>query len=201
MELIKTVKKFISGSDKLFDIYKCTVEEADTFESATGKQMVSAKVGDITFKGLYNKWVYEHLCDNEGSESFIVLWRAPKGEPMLAYVKDVWIEHTQGIYNVEVPTATEAYNNDGEAFVYMWVNVETDKKYIGKHKGKPDDGYICSSTSLLSEYNDQPEKFYRTILAFGTDQEMLELETMLLLQLKTRMSPEYYNMSNNLYLN
>jgi hypothetical protein len=80
----------------------------------------------------------------------------------------------------------------------MWVNKDTDKKYIGKHRGKPDDGYVCSSESLMTEYNECPSRFIRTILAYGSDQEMLELETIMLLQLKTRMSPLYYNLSNNL---
>jgi len=201
MELLKTVKKNITGSDKLFDIYKCTVDEVDTFESATGKQMMCAKTGGQSFKGLYNKWVYDYLCENEGEESFIVLWRAPKSDPMLAYVRSIWEEHLQGIYNVEVPHTEAAYEVDtNAAYVYMWINTVTDKKYIGKHKGTLADGYICSSQDMLADYYANPEHFIRTILAYGSDQEMLELETMMLLQLKTSKSPFYYNLSNNLRL-
>jgi len=202
MELLKTVKRNITGSDKLFDIYKCTVDEVDTFESSSGKQMIAAKTEGRTFKGLYNKWVYDYLCSNEGEESFIVLWRAPKGDSMLAYVKDIWKEHLEGTYNVEVPFTDKAYEVDNtDAFVYMWVNTESDKKYIGKHKGTISDGYICSSQDMLAEYAVNPDCFIRTILAYGSDQAMLELETMLLLQLKTKQSPFYYNMSTNLRLN
>lgn len=202
MELLKTVKKNITGSDKLFDIYKCTVDEVDTFESASGKQMIAARTEGQTFKGLYNKWVYDYLCENEGEESFIVLWRAPKGDSMLAYVRSIWEEHLQNIYNVEVPFTDKAYETQStDAFVYMWVNTVTDKKYIGKHKGTIADGYICSSQDMLAEYAANPSHFLRTVLAYGSDQEMLELETILLLQLRTSQSPFYYNMSNNLRLN
>jgi hypothetical protein len=83
----------------------------------------------------------------------------------------------------------------------MWVNTVTDKKYIGKHKGTIADGYICSSQDMLAEYAANPSHFLRTVLAYGSDQEMLELETILLLQLRTSQSPFYYNMSNNLRLN
>jgi len=58
--------------------------------------------------------------------------------------------------------------------------------------------YICSSETMLADYDDNPHRFIRTILACGTDQEMLELETMLILQLKATKGSRYYNMSNNL---
>ena len=29
------------------------------------------------------------------------------------------------------------------SFVYEWTNKNTDMKYIGVHKGTPDDGYVC----------------------------------------------------------
>jgi hypothetical protein len=80
----------------------------------------------------------------------------------------------------------------------MWVNKDDDRKYIGVHTGKPNDGYVSSSDVFLKEYEESPTRFIRTILAYGSSQEMLELETMLLLQLRTRMSPMYYNLSNNL---
>jgi hypothetical protein len=160
--------------------------------------MVKIKVGDTEYTGLHNKWVYEHLCENEGSTSFVVMWRAPKGKPMVAYVKEIWQDHINGVYNVEVPSETNAYNPSGESFVYLWVCKDTDRKYVGKHKGTADDGYVASSETFLAEYNECPSRFIRTILAYGSDQEMLELETILLLQLKTRMSPLYYNLSNNL---
>jgi len=149
MNLIKTVKRWVAGNDKLFDIYECTVDEVEEYTSDSGKSMVKVTIGDFTYTGLHNKWVYEYLCENEGSPSFVVMWRAPKGKPMVAYVKEIWQDHINGEYNVEVPAETNAYSNSGESFVYLWTNKDTDRKYIGKHKGTADDGYVCSSESLI----------------------------------------------------
>ena len=200
MEYIQTIKRFVAGSNKYFDIYKCTVDEVERYQSAAGKDMVRIKVEGKEYTGLYNRVVYDDfLCANEGQESFVVFWKAPKGDPMVAYVKDLWIEYRDGTLTVEPSVSQEdAFKTEGESFVYMWINKDNDKKYIGKHRGLPDDGYVASSESLLAEYNESPSRFIRTILAYGSDQEMLELETILLLNLKTRMSPLYYNMSNNL---
>jgi len=198
MNLLKSIKRWVAGSEKYFDIYECKVDEVEKYSSDSGKSMIKIKVGDQEYNGLHNKWVYEYLCANEGTESFIVLWRAPKGKPMVAYVKEIWQEHTNGVYNEEVPAKSDAYSNSGESFVYLWVCKDTDRKYVGKHKGTDDDGYVCSSETLLTEYNECPSRFIRTVLAYGSDQEMLELETMLLLQLKAKKSHLYYNMSNNL---
>jgi hypothetical protein len=198
MNLIKTIKKFVTGTDKYFDIYECTVDEVESYTSDSGKSMIRIKVNEIEYSGLYNKWVYEYLCENEGTSSFVVMWRAPKGKPMLAYLKELWQNHLNGVNDGEVSSESDAYSPSGESFVYLWINKDTDRKYIGKHKGTTDDGYVCSSDSMLEEYNDCPSRFIRTILAYGTDQEMHELETMLLLQLKASKSELFYNLSNNL---
>jgi len=199
MQLLKTVKRFVAGSEKIFDIYSCTVSEVESYKSPTDKSMIRLTIEGEEYTGLNNRWVYDYLCDNEGSPSFVVMWRAPKGKPMVAYVKEIWQDHIKGEYHEEVSETTNAYcNNSQEAFLYIWINKDDDRKYIGMHTGKPDDGYVCSSDQMLSEYNECPERFFRTILAYGTTQEILELETIMLLQLKTRMSPLYYNLSNNL---
>jgi len=199
MNLIKTVKRFVAGSQKFFDIYECTVQECEKYRSATDKEMVRITINGKEYTGLHNKWVYEYLCANEGTASFVVLWRAAKGDPMVAYVKEIWQDHIKGEYNVEVPAETQAYDDSTkEAFCYLWVNKDDDRKYIGMHTGKPDDGYVCSSAQLLADHGECPTRFLRTILAYGTKQEMHELETMLILTLKTTQSHLYYNLSNNL---
>lgn len=198
MEYLKRVKKFVAGSDKFFDLYSCIVDEVEEYMSDTGKQMIRIKVGDDEYVGLYNKWVYDFLCENEGQESFIVLWNAPKGKKMVAYVKELWQNHLEGKDLEEVPNDTDPSTPFGEAFVYMWINKDDGRKYIGTHKGDANDGYIASSELFMEDYNNSPSRFIRTILAYGSQQEMYELETKLLLDLKTRMSPMYYNMSNNL---
>jgi hypothetical protein len=198
MEYITTVERFVAGSKKYFDIHKCVVSEVENYTSNTDKQMTKIIVEGEEFSGLYNKTVYEFLCANEGTESFIVLWKAPKGKPMLAYVKAIWEDYAAGRIRVgEQVEAPPPYTGSGESFVYMWINKDDHRKYIGKHKGSPDDGYIASSETFLADYNEAPTRFLRTILAFGDDQSMLELETALLMHLSVRMSPLYYNMSTN----
>jgi hypothetical protein len=63
-----------------------------------------------------------------------------------------------------------------EAFVYKWTNTETNKIYIGKHKGTTDDGYISSGKAFMSAYLANPTKFERTIIWEGTDKECLQKE-------------------------
>jgi len=170
MKLVNTVTKFVAGSNKYFDIFECKVDEVEAYTSASDKLMIKVTIDGTEYSGLHNKWVYDFLCENEGTDSFVVMWRAPKGDHMLAYVKDIWVNHLEG----------------------------NDKKYIGKHKGSTSDGYICSSEKVLEEIENNPAGFIRTILAYGTDEEMLELETMLIMQLKATRSGMYYNLSNNL---
>ena len=193
MKYIKTIDKFVAGSLKQFEIHKCTVDEVVTYTSNNGREMIRVTVNKESFDGLYNKKVYDFLCHNEGSESFIVLWKSPKGKPMLAYVSKIWEDFAAG-----VEQKADVDTNNTEAFVYMWINLNGDMKYIGKHCGSYDDGYVASSETFMVEYNESPENFIRTILAYGSNQAMHELETVLLLQLKTRMSPLYYNLSDNI---
>lgn len=198
MNLIKTVKRWVSGSEKIFDIYDCVVEEVEAYTSDTGKSMVRVKINNEEYSGLHNKWVYDFLCDNEGEVSFVVMWRAPKGKPMVAYVKEIWQDHINGKETGVVPRETEAYSNSGESFVYLWINKQDYRMYIGKHKGTADDGYVASSESFLEEYNQCPSNFFRVILAYGSDAEMHELETQLLIVLNAKRSHLYYNLNNNL---
>lgn len=199
MDLLKTVKLYVAGSEKIFDIYACTVEEVERYKSSTEKGMIRVKIDGKEYTGLHNKWVYNYICDNEGTPSFVVMWRSPKGDPMLAYVKDLWVEHISGASKGEVPKETEAYPAEGHpCFLYMWVNKDDDRKYIGMHCGETTDGYVCSSDRMLAEFGECPSRFLRTVLAYGTAERMLALETLLLLQLDVKNSPLYYNLSNNL---
>ena len=83
-----------------------------------------------------------------------------------------------------------------EAFVYKWTNIITHKKYIGYHKGTEDDGYISSSRYFNEEYVKRPENFKREILAKGSIQDMIMIETTLLKDVNAAKSIEYYNQSN-----
>lgn len=83
-----------------------------------------------------------------------------------------------------------------EAFVYEWTNTENGKKYIGYHKGTTDDGYVCSSKSMLEDYNRNPKLFRRRIVATGRSDEMYSLENSLLERVSAATNPEYYNKTN-----
>ena len=67
-----------------------------------------------------------------------------------------------------------------DSFVYCWTNIQTNKLYIGSHKGKIDDGYISSSKYLLKEYKITPEHFSRQIIATGDWESMKKFEDILI---------------------
>jgi hypothetical protein len=86
-----------------------------------------------------------------------------------------------------------------DAFVYKWTNNNNGMWYIGYHKGKVDDGYICSSSYMLNDYNLSPESFSRIIIDEGNAKEMFELETKLLTELDAKNDNLSYNKSNNYF--
>ena len=81
-----------------------------------------------------------------------------------------------------------------ESFAYLWYDAPNKKYYLGKHKGSPDDGYTHSSTVWESfTKNNIPKGVRRRILAYGTDEEMSDLEVRLLTNRKKRCWDRYYN--------
>jgi uncharacterized C2H2 Zn-finger protein len=58
-----------------------------------------------------------------------------------------------------------------EAFVYCWSDLKTSKVYVGYHKGKIDDGYVCSSKDMNIQYKLRTTDFVRTILFQGSTKE------------------------------
>jgi hypothetical protein len=197
MELVKTVKHFVSGSEKYFDIFNCTVDEVTVDRDLKGRRSITVRIGDKEFKGLWNKSVQDHLTENEGQPSFIVLWKSPKGNHMLSYSWNLWENYISGDTQKDVGPLVNQ-EEAGDAFLYMWIDKLTDRKYIGYHKGAIDDGYICSSDMMSVEYEKRPADFLRTILAYGTSNQMYELETILLLELGAATRGSFYNVSNNL---
>ena len=79
-----------------------------------------------------------------------------------------------------------------EAFVYMWYDSKNSMYYIGYHKGTLDDGYTHSS-SIMESFKIAPKGFRRRILAYGTRDEMMQLESDLLKNRKERCWDKYYN--------
>lgn len=51
-----------------------------------------------------------------------------------------------------------------EAFVYKWINIETNEYYVGVHKGSTNDGYIGSGKKFKAKYNKYPHLFKREII-------------------------------------
>lgn len=200
MKYIKTVKRFVTGSDKFFDIFDdCLIEDVEETRDANGRKNIRIMIDGKEYRGMFNKSVFEHLLEHEGKTTYVVLWKSNKGNHMIAYLWDLWTNYANNVADEDVSSLSEVeYRETGEAFVYLWIDKTSDKKYIGKHKGTPDDGYQCSNKELLVDLNDRPQDFVRTILAYGTDQQMHELETMLLLQLGAARGEMYYNLSNNL---
>ena len=81
-----------------------------------------------------------------------------------------------------------------EAFVYLWYDSRNKMFYLGKHKGTPDDGYTHSSNRWQKFNSDSvPEGVKRRVLTYGSDKDMYELETKLLLNRKEKCWDRYYN--------
>jgi len=83
-----------------------------------------------------------------------------------------------------------------QAFVYCWTDHQTNKLYIGVHKGTPDDGYVCSSRLMFEEYKDRPKDFTRQIIASGTWEDMYKFESKLLAALNAAADDGFYNKFN-----
>lgn len=83
-----------------------------------------------------------------------------------------------------------------EAFLYCWTNTAVGKMYIGYHVGTEDDGYVCSSKYMKKEYKESPELFTRQIIAYGTEDDIRNLETTVLTALDAANDEQFYNLSN-----
>ena len=83
-----------------------------------------------------------------------------------------------------------------DSFVYLWLDSNNKKFYLGKHKGTPDDSYTHSSTIWKRFKKDNiPTGVRRRILAYGTHEEICILEHKLLKNRKARRWNKYYNRS------
>lgn len=82
------------------------------------------------------------------------------------------------------------------AFVYCWTDHKTNKLYVGSHAGSVDDGYICSSKYMLSEYSKRPNDFTRQIVATGDIKDIRKFETKLLKAFNAKSDELFYNRCN-----
>ena len=86
-----------------------------------------------------------------------------------------------------------------QAFVYKWTHIPTLRWYVGSRTAEgchPEDGYICSSRQVRPLVESQRDEWTRTIIAQGSPQAMLELETMILETVDARNDPRSYNQHN-----
>jgi len=68
-----------------------------------------------------------------------------------------------------------------EAFVYILVNKDNDRYYVGYHKGTTEDGYVCSSQNYeFWEDYESSMNFERYYVYFGTKEECKDRESELL---------------------
>jgi hypothetical protein len=51
-------------------------------------------------------------------------------------------------------------------FIYIWYDRKYRRFYLGRHWGRVDDGYICSSNSMRDAYRRRPEDFKRRIISY-----------------------------------
>ncbi len=84
-------------------------------------------------------------------------------------------------------------------FIYLWENTVNQKKYIGLHVGKVDDGYIGSGTyfqNAIKKYG--IENFKRQILYFEptSTQSLYQKEYEIINEFNAVKSSEYYNQTN-----
>lgn len=88
---------------------------------------------------------------------------------------------------------------DSIGFIYEWTNTINGRKYIGKHKGTVDDGYIGNGKYFLKAFKKYgKDKFTRRILEFvsGTENDLNQCEEKWLAETNAAKDPGYYNISN-----
>lgn len=82
------------------------------------------------------------------------------------------------------------------SFLYKWFDKGRQMHYIGVHKGTANDGYICSSKIMLEEIAKRPEDFNRTIISYGSFEDMIQEETKILKCVDAAKNKNYYNQHN-----
>lgn len=80
-------------------------------------------------------------------------------------------------------------------FVYIWENTINGKKYLGSHKGEPDDNYIGSGMYFKRAFKSNPKAFVRRIIYQGDD--FIEIEDLALKTLDAANNKNYYNLKND----
>ena len=85
------------------------------------------------------------------------------------------------------------------SYVYKWTNLLTMKWYVGSRTAKnchPSDGYICSSKLVKPMILENVNEWKKEIIAVGSVEEMLRLESDILELLDAKNDPRSYNQHN-----
>lgn len=85
------------------------------------------------------------------------------------------------------------------AFLYIWRELTTGKWYVGCRTApgcSPDDGYICSSKIVKPMILENASNWKRSVLAIGTAEYILDLESRYLKLLDAKHDTMSYNMHN-----
>ena len=102
----------------------------------------------------------------------------------------------------KIPSVTEVDiippPSNYEAFIYRWTNLNTNRKYLGSHKGEIGDSYLDSSTSKQFKKDRASSKgnFKFEIIQYGDYEEIKTQETSILKQVNAAKSKDYYNKHN-----
>lgn len=85
------------------------------------------------------------------------------------------------------------------AYVYKWTHLPTLQWYIGSRTKKdchPSDGYICSSKLIKPRIKANPTEWQRTVIATGSADAMIALETELLTAANAKHDTRSFNGHN-----
>lgn len=86
-----------------------------------------------------------------------------------------------------------------EGFIYIWYDRKYKKYYLGRHFGKENDGYICSSDCMRAAHHRRPQDFKRRIIQKNILREDLPEEEFKWLSLikDEELGVKYYNKRND----
>lgn len=89
-------------------------------------------------------------------------------------------------------------------YIYLWYDTKAKLFYLGGHKGKVEDSYICSNKMMLKAYKKRPETFKIKILeyVYGDNSSLRKTEQKWLNMIKEEelyWTPNIYNKSVKYY--
>ena len=90
----------------------------------------------------------------------------------------------------------DPYNS--EAYVYKLTNLKKKKHYGGYHKGKPSEGYICSSENkeFHSDFMEPNSQWFLEVITYGDVEYCKSIEHRMLLESNASTNDEWYNYTN-----